>query len=117
MNMNDMMVEAQRLSHKIDEGIKALYEASIELAEAEHECAKATAIAWVEAPKGTVPFREAWVDSQVADQSLRKHLAEAAKTASLEAVRSRRTQLSALQSMLAAYRAEAEMGRYGIETG
>lgn len=116
MNFNDMVNEVERLSHKIDEGIKLLYDSGMLLAKAEHECSKAIAKAWIDAPKGTVPFREAWVDAEVADLMYEKDMAEASKMSSLEAVRSRRTQLSAVQSLLAAYRAEAEMARYGVET-
>lgn len=103
--------EVSRLSTLIDEGIKALTNFARETAEAEHDYRKAKAIAWQTAPPGTVPMREAWVDSETAEQRRRLDLAEGSRSAALEAVRSRRQQLSAVQSLLAAYKAEADFNR------
>jgi len=103
--------EIDRLSLLIDEGIKSLVSAAHEIAEAEHEYRKAKAIAWTQAPSGTVPVRESWVDSETADQKRRVDLAEGMRVASLEAVRSRRQQLSAVQSLLAAHKADADFHR------
>jgi hypothetical protein len=109
MNLFEMTVEAERLSRLIDAGIEVLAKSSKESAEAEHALRKATAVAWLEAPKGTVPQREAWVEAETADLKRDLDLAEGTRYTALEAVRSRRAQLSALQSLLAAHRAEAEM--------
>ena len=103
--------EVTRLSLLIDEGIKALSNFAREVAEAEHDYRKAKAIAWQESPAGTVPMREAWVESETAEQRRRLDLAEGSRSAALEAVRSRRQQLSAVQSLLAAYKAEADFAR------
>lgn len=103
--------EIDRLSRLIDEGIKSLASAAHEVAEAEHDYRKAKAIAWMEAPPGTVPVRESWVDSETADKKRRLDVAEGMRVASLEAVRSRRQQLSAVQSLLAAYKADADFHR------
>jgi hypothetical protein len=105
--------EVNRLSTLIDEGIKALSRFAREAAESEHDYRKAKAIAWQIAPPGTVPMREAWVDAETAEQRLRLDLAEGSRSAALEAVRSRRQQLSAVQSLLAAHKAEAEFARTG----
>lgn len=109
MNLLEMTVEAERLSNLLDSGIKVLSDSSRESAEAEHALRKATAVAWVEAPKGTVPQREAWVESETADLKRALDIAEGTRYTALEAIRSRRAQLSVLQSLLAAHRAEAEL--------
>jgi hypothetical protein len=103
--------EVDRLSALIDEGIKALVSSAHEVAQAEHDYRKAKAQAWMEAPTGTVPVRESWVDSETADHKMRLDLAEGMRVASLEAVRSRRQQLSAVQSLLAAHKADADFHR------
>jgi hypothetical protein len=111
MDLQEMVLESERLSRLIDSGIATLVDASVEMAHAEHGLRRAVAIAWESAPKGTVPQREAWVESETADQQLRFSLAESKRYNALEAVRSRRAQLSALQSIMAAHRAEAELVR------
>jgi thiamine biosynthesis protein ThiC len=103
--------EIERLSKLIDQGIQALIAASRDMAEADHALRKAVAIAWTQAPAGTVPVREAWVESATSEQKLLSDLAEGQRVAALEATRSRRQQLSAVQSLLAAHKAEAEFGR------
>jgi len=111
--MQQYAAEVARLSTLIDEGIKALTGFAREVAESEHDYRKAKAIAWQTAPPGTVPMREAWVDSETAEQRLRLDLAEGSRSAALEAVRSRRQQLSAVQSLLAAFKAAADFDRTG----
>ena len=107
--------EMSRLSRLLDQGLAALRDQARELAEAEQEYRQAKATAWITAPEGTVPEREAWVNGHVAEQRYRRDLAEGMRQAALEAVRSRRTQVSALQSLLAAERAEAEFAARGPE--
>ena len=109
MNLLEISEEMTRLSRLLDAGIGTLASASKDSAEAEHALRKATAVAWAQAPKGTVPQREAWVEAETADLKRMLDLAEGTRYTALEAVRSRRTQMSALQSLMAAYRAEAEM--------
>jgi len=109
MTLTEMVNETERLSRLIDAGISALVEASKDMAHAEHALRKATAVAWAAAPSGTVPFKEAWVESTTADEKLALDVAESSRYNALEAVRSRRAQLSAIQSIMAAYRAEAEL--------
>ena len=109
--MQQYAAEVHRLSQLIDEGIKALTAYAKEVAEAEHDYRKAKAIAWQTAPPGTVPLREAWVEAETAGQRRRLDLAEGSRSAALEAVRSRRQQLSAVQSLLAAHKAEADFAR------
>jgi len=111
--MIQYQTEVRRLSDLIDEGIKALTKYANEVANAEYDYRKAKAIAWQTAPPGTVPMREAWVESETAEQRRSLDLAEGSRSAALEAVRSRRQQLSAVQSLLAAHKAEAEFARTG----
>lgn len=112
-----MFAEALRLSRLIDDGIDALKRHSVALAEAEQAYRLGKAQAWlrarVELDRGTVPEREAWVNGETAALRYKRDLEEGMRQAALEAVRSRRTQVSALQSMLAAERAEAEFARTG----
>jgi len=111
--MQQYAAEVQRLSALIDDGIKALTSLAREVAESEFDYRKAKAIAWQTAPPGTVPMREAWVDAETAERRRRLDLAEGSRSAALEAVRSRRQQLSAVQSLLAAHKAEADFARTG----
>lgn len=111
--MQHYATEVHRLSTLIDDGIRALKQYAQETAVAEYDYRKAKAIAWQTAPPGTVPMREAWVDAETAEQRQRLDLAEGSRSAALEAVRSRRQQLSAVQSLLAAYKAEADFARTG----
>jgi hypothetical protein len=111
MTLTEMIRESERLSRLIDAGIELLVSSSRDMAHAEHALRRATATAWTEAPSGTVPFKEAWVESKAADEKLALDIAESTRYNALEAVRSRRAQLSALQSIMAAHRAEAELGQ------
>ena len=115
MTLPNTAEEMARLSRLLDQGLSALRDQARELAEAEQEYRKAKATAWLTAPEGTVPERDAWVNGKTADQRHRRDLAEGMRQAALEAVRSRRTQVSALQSLLSAERAEMEFARTGPE--
>lgn len=115
MTVAEMVAEASRLSTKIDEGVRTLASAAREVAEAEHAYRLAKAQAWIVIAEGTAKEREAQVDAATADERRVRDLAEASRLAALEALRSRRAQLSMLQSLAAAHRAEAEHARYGPE--
>jgi hypothetical protein len=113
VDLGKYIEEVARFNLLLDNGLRSLREAAVEVAGAEFDYRKAKAIAWQSAPAGTVPMREAWVDSETAEQRQRLDLAEGLRSASLEAVRSRRQQLSAVQSLLAAHKAEADFARTG----
>lgn len=115
MNVADATVEARRLSDLIDSGLTALRFQAHALADAEHAYRKAVARAWLAAPDGTAGSREAWVNGECADLRRTRDIADGMRHAALEAVRSRRTQVSALQSLLAAHREEAGLVRYGSD--
>lgn len=113
MNLGYYIEEVARFNTLLDNGLKALREASTEVAHSEFDYRKSKAIAWQLAPAGTVPMREAWVDAETAEQRQRLDLAEGSRSTALESVRSRRQQLSAVQSLLAAHKAEADFARTG----
>lgn len=113
----DYADEFARLSGMLDEGLRALRQFANEYAATESAYRKAKASKWVEAPTSekrsewTTAEREAWVNAETADLRAARDIAEGMRQAALEAVRSRRAQISALQSLLAADRAEAEFVR------
>jgi hypothetical protein len=110
-DLEGLSAEAVRLSAILDKGVSALREAAVAYAEAEHEYRERQAMAYLETEHGTVAEREAQVYAVVGDWRRRRDLADGQKLAALEAVRSRRAQLSALQTLIAAHRAEAELAR------
>jgi hypothetical protein len=111
MDLEHLTAEAWRLSQLVDRGVLALRDAGVEYAEAEHAYRSAKAIAYLETESGTVAEREAHVYAIMGDLRRARDLADGQKVAALEAVRSRRAQLSALQTLIAAHRAEAELAR------
>lgn len=124
MNLAEAADEMRRLSRLIDAGLQAMRDQGQELAEAENVYRKAKADAWARCPNdesGTKPAdrdwtaarREAWVNGATADERMRRDLAEVMGKAAYQAVRARQTQVSALQSLLNAERAEAEFARTG----
>lgn len=115
--LEELAAEVRRLSGLLDRALQVLREASRDHAEHEHGYRKARGVAWAEtAGQGmVVPEREACVDSVTADHRLQRDLAAGLEKAALEAVRARRQQLSALQSLMAGWREEAAFVRTGPE--
>ena len=111
MTPRQFMDELLRLSRLLDSGLQALRDQATEYADAESDYRQAKARAWLQAPDGTVPEREAWCNGHTAVERRRRDLADGMRQAALEAVRSRRGQISALQSLMNAHRAEAEFDR------
>jgi hypothetical protein len=111
-DLPSLSVEALRLSSLLDKGVQALRQASLEFADAEHAYRRAKAEAYLTS-EGTVGEREAQTYAVVGDLRHARDLADGLRLASLEAVRSRRTQLSAIQSLLAAHKSEADFARTG----
>lgn len=114
VTISDLIDEARRLSSLIDNGVKALTHAASELAEAEYAYRLARAEAWHKT-EGTAKQREDDVNAITASERRVRDLADAGRMSALEALRSRRQQLSAVQSISAAFRSEAEHSRYGPE--
>jgi len=113
MDLNEAAKEMRRLSGMLDAGLETLRTAPADLAKAEAEYRKARARAWVEHTDGTAREREAIVDASTATLRYERDIAEGLRRAALESVRARQTQISALQSLLNAYRSEAEFVRTG----
>lgn len=113
MTSAELIAEAMRLSGLLDDALSYLRRQTVEYASSENAYRKAKAEAWLKCPSGTVPEREAAVNAAVADQRQVRDLADGMRQAALEAVRSRRAQISALQSMLNAQKAEADFARTG----
>lgn len=120
----ELWPEAMRLSELLDHGLYELREQAVALAEAEEAYRMAKREAWLRCPNDphdvragerewTAARREAWVEAETAGLRRARDLADHLRGTVLEAVRTRRTQLSAVQSFVAADRAEAEMLRHG----
>jgi len=112
VNLPELMAEAFRLSGKIDEGVRHLNTSAIDSANAEHTYRLARAVAW-QHTDGTAKEREDAVNAATADERRTRDLAEAGRQASLEALRSRRQQLSAVQTLVSALKSELEHSQYG----
>ncbi len=113
--ISDLVAEMLRLSAKLDDALGFVHRQAAEWADSENDYRLARAKLVLEAPESTVDVRAAWVDFRTGPQRRRAHLADAMRQAGLEAVRSRRAQLSACQSVANAVRAEIDLGRTGPE--
>lgn len=122
MNLVEAATEMSRLSRLIDQGLQAMRDQGRELADSEAAYRQGKAEAWARCPNdpsGTKPAdrdwtsarREAWVDADTADLRRKRDLAEVMGKTAYQAVRARQTQVSALQSLLNAERAEADFAR------
>jgi hypothetical protein len=111
--------EFTRLSGLLEQGLDALKRHVAGYAQAEAEYRKAKAQAWINAPrfhedtKVTAGEREAWVTGETAALRHTRDIADGMRQAALEAVRSRRAQISALQTLLNAHQEEAKFARTG----
>lgn len=108
-----------RLSAEVDKALAFLYETSKKAPEAEsvYRLRKSQERLRIEAEldeqgvKATVPSIDARVCLEVGNERLESKIQESMLAAAREAVRARRAQLSALQSISAGMRAEAELAR------
>lgn len=124
MNLAEAQTEFGRLSDLLTAGLAAMREQAVALADAENAYRKAQAEAWVRCPNddaGTKPAekdwtaarRETWVKAQTADLRRTRDIADGMARASYAAVRSRQTQISALQTLLNAYQQEMKFAQTG----
>lgn len=112
MTPAEMQVEMIRLSGLINSGIDSMREGAERAARAEMEYRKGRAQAWVSTDSNLLAaHRLAEVDARTAELRYERDLAEDMRVTAREAVRARRAQLSALQSLMSAHRAEAEFTR------
>lgn len=107
--------EVKRLSALLDRSLQTLRKAGQDHAGHEYAYRKARGQAWaVTAGRGlVVAEREAMVDEMTAEHRRDRDNAASLEKSALEAVRSRRQQLSALQSLMAGMREEAAFMRTG----
>jgi len=117
LTLTELATECRRLSDKIDAGVNSLNTSARQSAEAEREYRKQKAQAWTLHGDGTAKEREARVDAATADLRYARDLAEAGRQAALEALRSRRQQLSAAQTLVSALKSELEHSQYGVQVG
>lgn len=126
MNLDEVATEMSRLSRLLASGLQAMRDQAAELADSEMDYRKAVAEAWLHAPMDEpdtkagdrhwiAAAREAWVNGQTADKRRRRDLAEGMGRAAYQSVRARQTQLSTLQTLINADRAEREFARTGPE--
>lgn len=101
-----------KASRDLDAAQDYLYASTRAHSDAERRYRQARSNAYL-ATSGTVGEREASVTKTVDAEFYAAHLAEGLSKASLEAVRSRRTQLSVLQSIASAVKEEAALARTG----
>lgn len=124
LSLTEARDEMLRLCRLIDGGIKELRTQSVALAEAEAVYRKAKAEAWVRCPiddpgikagerEWTAARREAWVNAETADLRKARDLAETGRDTARQALQSRRTQLSAWQTLVNAHEEEAGLARTG----
>lgn len=106
------MLRVARRLHRTVEEYQAL---AIENAQAQHQAKQAQAKAYLEV-EGTVDHRRALVEIQCADVNLSARIAEAQEFAARKLLDTLRAELSALQSIASAYRAEAELVGRGPQT-
>ena len=103
--------EMVRLSRQLDKGIDFLRDETAVYAQAENDYRMAKAKAYLAAPDGTVDAKRAHTDLATGKERFEARLADGMRQAALEAVRSRRQQISALQTLVSAHKAEAEYDR------
>ena len=116
MILSDAAEEVRRLSHLLNAGLEMLQTSAEDVASAEQAYRKARAKAWVEITEGTAGFREARVDGQTANLRYKRDVAEGMRRAALESVRARSTQISMIQTLLNAHRAEASISARGPDS-
>lgn len=117
MNPIELAEELQRLSTLVDQSLAYLKDKTIEYAQAEDEYRMSKAKALLNADASTVADREAHAVLATSAERQRAHLAEGMQRAALEAVRSRRAQLSAIQTLVNLFKAEIDMTTYGPDRG
>jgi hypothetical protein len=109
---NRQLLDASRA---LDDAHLTLDSRTREYAEADLTYRRANARAMIrqKGEKGTVPEKQAIADLEVAEVRYAAQLAEGLKIAALEAVRSRRAQLGAVQSLVSLAKSEADLAKWG----
>lgn len=110
--LRDLVDSMVRLSAQLDSALTHLKQRGEALAGKERDYRKARAVAWLET-EGTAKQREDSVNAKTADERFERDLAQHAREAAQEAVRSYRTQLSVLQTIANAEREDRALSRTG----
>lgn len=117
-------MDAGTLNHQLLDAAAELRASMADLEQRSRDYAKtertyrlARSTAYLAAHGGTVAEREAHADQATADLRYERDMAEGLKVSALEAVRSNRTILSAIQTLAGLYKAEAEFDRTGPDWG
>ena len=113
----DILDKLLEFSQLLDDAIEAADDAAEEYAEADDDYRVSHARAFIKAKDGGATDQLAKAMADLATEGIRKRarLSEALSKNRLEAVRSRRAQLSAIQTGGNALKAELDMARYGPE--
>lgn len=110
----ELIHELNKRLEMVDAAVLFHMEQALLWADAEHEYRRRKAIAILET-SGTVQEREAQAEEKISAFRHERDKAAALREASLESLRSRRGQLSAVQSICNAVKVEMELGRTGPE--
>ena len=117
MILDEAVDEIRRLTRMLEAGLDLWRDAPEKEAAAERDYRKERARLWLDVPDGTAKSKEDWVDGRSADKRYERDVARGLVAAYRESVRSRQTQISAWQTLVTTYRAEAEFARTGPRDG
>ena len=112
LNLAEIEKEIMQRSHQLDAGINALNTAARAYAEADHTYKKLYAEAFLTS-EGAGVMREQVATQAALQARYEANLAEGVMKSAAAAIQARRAQISALQSLLAAHKAEADFARTG----
>ena len=112
MNLAEIEKEIMQRSHQLDAGINALNSAARAYAEAYHTYKKLYAEAFLTSD-GAGVMREQIATKAALQAEFEAKMAEGVVRSASAAIQARRAQISALQSLLAAHKAEADFDRVG----
>src|SRR5262245_15105781 len=111
MNAHDLAAAMISAKTDLDQALIDHRQAVLDWTQADQVMRIAKATAFL-ASSGTVGERNAYMDKATAGEQAKAEMLKGWAVNALEAIRSRRQVLSALQSLAAAQRAEAELARY-----
>jgi hypothetical protein len=113
MTASELAEEMRRLSELLDQALAYLKATSRDWAVKEDTYRMTKAKAFLNGDATTVSDREAQSILATSTERQEAHEAEAMMKAALEAVRSRRAQLSAVQTLMNVVKSEMDMNTYG----
>lgn len=111
LTSSELHAEMQRIVAQLDQAHSELVRYTRMAANSDSQYKIEWSKAFLRSPAKTEKMRAAEADLETAEQRRQRHLDEGMKVSALEAVRSKRGQLSALQTISNAMREEAALGR------